>query len=95
MKEEVFECGTCGWVIYGIEGTSEFLRWFIAGATGEIVQSADGKSDTVLVAKFDLNQIKVKRHSWGVFRDRRPELYKALLTLDGKTEMPAFSSTVR
>ncbi|CAK9203756.1 unnamed protein product [Sphagnum troendelagicum] len=68
---------------------------FIAGATGEIVQSADGKSDTVLVAKFDLNQIKVKRHSWGVFRDRRPELYKALLTLDGKTEMPAFSSTVR
>jgi N-carbamoylputrescine amidase len=68
---------------------------FIAGATGEIVQSADDKSDTVLVAKFDLNQIKVKRHSWGVFRDRRPELYKALLTLDGKTEMPAFSSTVR
>ncbi|KAH9541038.1 hypothetical protein CY35_14G038700 [Sphagnum magellanicum] len=68
---------------------------FIAGATGEIVQSADGKSDTVLVAKFDLNQIKVKRHSWGVFRDRRPELYKALLTLDGKTETPAFSSTVR
>jgi N-carbamoylputrescine amidase len=57
---------------------------FIAGPTGEIVESADDKSDTVLVAKFDLNQLKVKRSSWGVFRDRRPELYKVLLTLDGQ-----------
>lgn len=55
-----------------------------AGPTGEIVESADDKSDTVLVAKFDLNQLKVKRSSWGVFRDRRPELYKTLLTLDGQ-----------
>lgn len=55
-----------------------------AGPTGEIMESADDKSDTVLVAKFDLNQLKVKRSSWGVFRDRRPELYKVLLTLDGQ-----------
>jgi N-carbamoylputrescine amidase len=26
------------------------------------------------------------RRSWGVFRDRRPELYGALLTLDGKLD---------
>lgn len=57
---------------------------FIAGPTGEIVASADDKSDAVLVAKFDLNKIKVKRHSWGIFRDRRPELYKVLLTSDGQ-----------
>lgn len=57
---------------------------FIAGPTGEIVASADEKSDAVLVAKFDLENIKVKRHSWGVFRDRRPGLYKVLLTSDGQ-----------
>jgi len=57
---------------------------FIAGPTGEIVAEADGKSEAVVVAKFDLNEIKVKRHSWGVFRDRRPELYKVLLTSDGQ-----------
>ena len=62
---------------------------YFAGPTGEIVESADGKSDTVLVATFDLNNIKVKRHSWGVFRDRRPELYKVLLTLDGQTKTVA------
>ena len=29
------------------------------------------------------------RRSWGVFRDRRPELYGALMTLDGKTKSAA------
>ncbi|PON65441.1 Carbon-nitrogen hydrolase [Parasponia andersonii] len=56
---------------------------FIAGPTGEIVATAYDKEEAVLVAKFDLDQIKLKRHSWGIFRDRRPELYKVLLTLDG------------
>lgn len=59
---------------------------FIAGPTGEIVAEADGKSEAVLVAKFDLEKIKVKRHGWGVFRDRRPELYKVLLTSDGRVD---------
>lgn len=54
-----------------------------AGPTGEIVASADDKEEAILVAQFDLDKIRLKRHSWGVFRDRRPELYKVLLTLDG------------
>ncbi|GKU93810.1 hypothetical protein SLEP1_g7375 [Rubroshorea leprosula] len=56
---------------------------FIAGPTGEIVKAADSTEEAVLVAKFDLDKIKSKRHSWEVFRDRRPDLYKVLLTLDG------------
>ncbi|GLU19172.1 hypothetical protein SLE2022_354350 [Rubroshorea leprosula] len=56
---------------------------FIAGPTGEIVKAADSTEEAVLVAKFDLDKIKSKRQSWGVFRDRRPDLYKVLLTLDG------------
>lgn len=55
----------------------------MSGPTGEIVAAADDKEEAILVAKFDLDQIKSKRHSWGIFRDRRPELYKVLLTLDG------------
>ncbi|XP_013631335.1 PREDICTED: N-carbamoylputrescine amidase isoform X1 [Brassica oleracea var. oleracea] len=56
---------------------------FIAGPTGEIVAEADDKTEAVLVAQFDLEKIKSKRQSWGVFRDRRPDLYKVLLTMDG------------
>lgn len=53
------------------------------GPTGEIVAEADDKEEAVLIAEFDLDIIKFKRKSWGVFRDRRPDLYKVLLTLDG------------
>ena len=38
---------------------------------------------------FDLDQIAETRRMWGVFRDRRPELYGALLTIDGKTKSAA------
>lgn len=57
---------------------------FIAGPTGEIVSIADDKEEAVLIAEFNLDKIKSMRHCWGVFRDRRPDLYKVLLTLDGK-----------
>ncbi|XP_041993367.1 N-carbamoylputrescine amidase [Salvia splendens] len=56
---------------------------FIAGPTGELIANADDKDEAILVAEFDLDKIKSKRHSWGIFRDRRPDLYKVLLTLDG------------
>ncbi|XP_042470910.1 N-carbamoylputrescine amidase-like [Zingiber officinale] len=56
---------------------------FIAGPTGEIVALASDTNEEILVAEFNLDYIKTLRHSWGVFRDRRPDLYKVLLTLDG------------
>ncbi len=57
---------------------------FIASPTGEKVAEADRTEETVLTAKFDLAAIRRQRDSWGVFRDRRPELYGALATADGK-----------
>jgi N-carbamoylputrescine amidase len=57
---------------------------FIAAATGEKVAEADRSSETVLTAAFDLEQIRRYRQAWGVFRDRRPELYHPLLSLDGR-----------
>jgi N-carbamoylputrescine amidase len=49
------------------------------------VVEADRESETVLTATFDLEAVRAQRHAWGVFRDRRPDLYGPLLTLDGKT----------
>ena len=37
----------------------------------------------MLTATFDLEAIARQRTSWGIFRDRRPELYGALATYDG------------
>lgn len=68
---------SCGITFYGSS--------FIAGPQGEIVAQADRVSETVLTARFDLDQIAAQRASWGVFRDRRPDLYGPLLTLDGRT----------
>lgn len=48
---------------------------FITDGVGEIVKSADRESDCVLTSEFDLDALREMRMSWGVFRDRRPEMY--------------------
>jgi N-carbamoylputrescine amidase len=60
---------------------------FIAGPTGEKVAEADRSSEAVLTASFDLEAIRVQRHAWGVFRDRRPDLYGPIMTLDGDANL--------
>ncbi|MFZ5790659.1 MAG: N-carbamoylputrescine amidase [Pseudomonadota bacterium] len=57
---------------------------FIAGPHGEKVAEAGRDEEAVLTGTFDLDAIRAARASWGLFRDRRPELYTALLTLDGR-----------
>ncbi len=57
---------------------------FIADQTGEKVAEADRTAETVLTATFDLDGIARQRSNWGLFRDRRPELYTPLLTMDGR-----------
>lgn len=48
---------------------------FITDGVGEIIKSADRESDCVLTSEFDLDALREMRMSWGVFRDRRPEMY--------------------
>ena len=48
---------------------------FITDMTGELVESADRRSETVLVHSFDLDEINAVRLEWGLMRDRRPECY--------------------
>ncbi|HOV13111.1 MAG TPA: N-carbamoylputrescine amidase [Spirochaetota bacterium] len=56
---------------------------FITGINGELLREANRTDETILTATFDLDSLEKKRSSWGVFRDRRPDLYKNILTLDG------------
>ncbi|MGI9031675.1 MAG: N-carbamoylputrescine amidase [Ilumatobacteraceae bacterium] len=58
---------------------------FIADRTGAKVAEAGRDDEAVLTARFDLAADRRDRHSWGLFRDRRPDLYGPLLTLDGTT----------
>jgi len=61
---------------------------FICNETGEVVRETnlpeDICEDDYVQHTFDLDVISKKRASWGLFRDRRPDLYKSLLSLDGK-----------
>jgi len=57
---------------------------FIADATGAKLAEAGETEEAVLLAEFDLAAIAEMRDNWFVFRDRRPELYGPLLTLDGR-----------
>ncbi|WP_065373130.1 N-carbamoylputrescine amidase [Ensifer adhaerens] len=58
---------------------------FIADHTGAIVAEASRTDETYLTARFDLDAIRTFRRSWGIYRDRRPDLYGAIRTLDGQT----------
>jgi N-carbamoylputrescine amidase len=71
------------------EGTQNTLTFygssFIASHTGEKIAEADRSSEAVLTAEFDLAAVRRYRQAWGLFRDRRPDLYYPLLSLDGRS----------
>ncbi len=56
---------------------------FITDCTGQIVAEADRLKTGILVHEFDLDAVLAMRDEWGVFRDRRPDLYGPIMTLDG------------
>ncbi len=55
---------------------------FIADQTGAIVAEAPREERALITASFDLEAIRAQRASWGLFRDRRPDLYGPLMTLN-------------
>ncbi len=56
---------------------------FITDATGVKLAEAGRTEETVLVHEIDLDLAQYQRADWGLFRDRRPDLYKPILTYDG------------
>jgi N-carbamoylputrescine amidase len=59
---------------------------FITNGTGEVIAEASRDKEEILTAELDLEEMEKARVEWGIFRDRRPELYKAILTYDGKVK---------
>jgi N-carbamoylputrescine amidase len=78
---------------YGVERSFQdpeglFIRFygssFIADSTGAKVAEAAEEGDAVLTGTFDLEALAQLRNNWFVFRDRRPDLYGNLVSLDGR-----------
>jgi len=59
---------------------------FITDHTGALLAQADRSSETVLCTCLDLDAIAAERAAWGLFRDRRPEMYRVLATSDGQLQ---------
>jgi len=57
---------------------------FIADQTGAIVEEASEVDEEILLYEFDLGAISGERTSWGLFRDRRPDLYGPIISMSGK-----------
>jgi len=58
---------------------------FITDHTGEKIAEAPRDGSAVVSAELDLQSIREERTAWGLFRDRRPDLYRGVLSLDGQS----------
>jgi N-carbamoylputrescine amidase len=56
---------------------------FITDATGAKIAEAGRDDERVLLATIDTEANRAMRSAWGLFRDRRPDLYGAITSLDG------------
>ena len=61
---------------------------FVAGPTGALLVEASRDREEVVAATVDLDEMRRHRENWSFFRDRRPQLYAPLLTMDGGTMRP-------
>ncbi len=57
---------------------------FIAGPQGSKLTEAGRSEEAVLTAEFDLDKLETQRIEWGIFRDRRPDLYRVIASYDGE-----------
>jgi len=52
---------------------------FLADHRGDLIADLDRENEGVATASFDLDFLATHRAAWGFFRDRRTDLYEALL----------------
>ena len=57
---------------------------FICDHMGQVVAQAGREERSLLTQRFDLDEIAQMRDRWCLFRDRRPDLYGSIMTLDGQ-----------
>lgn len=73
-----------GTEVEGDTSISFYGSSFIADQHGEIVAQGDDHSEEILLYEFDLDDLAKERREWGIFRDRRTEMYAPMLTHGGK-----------
>ncbi|MBM4802189.1 N-carbamoylputrescine amidase [Vibrio parahaemolyticus] len=61
----------------GIE-TTFYGSSFITDHTGAKIAEAPREGETIIYAEIDLAATAKARHAWGLFRDRRPDLYTSV-----------------
>ena len=61
------------------DGQTFYGTSFIADHAGDIVMDLNREAEAFIHATFDLDDIDRDRAAWGFFRDRRPDLYDALI----------------
>ncbi len=52
---------------------------FITDGTGKILSSLNKEEEGAVFAEFDLDELQKQRYEWGLFRDRRPLVYKDIV----------------
>ena len=52
---------------------------FLTDATGKIVAGASREKEQIIYAEYDFAEIERQRREWGLFRDRRPEMYTPIV----------------
>jgi N-carbamoylputrescine amidase len=57
---------------------------FIADSHGDFVKEMSREEEGIITAEFDLEVSDKERSDWGVFRDRRTDLYSPILKLSDK-----------
>ena len=57
---------------------------FIAGPQGNKLVEANRTKEGTWLAELDLDLLAKQRIEWGIFRDRRPDLYKIISSSDGE-----------
>lgn len=67
---------------------------FITDQWGDVVVSAGRDEEAILSFLFDLDVIVSDRRQWGLFRDRRPEMYGALMSMDGNAAASGGAGTL-
>ena len=57
---------------------------FICDRSGKIIIEASKDKEEIILADIDTEEDHLFRRNWGLFRDRRTDLYNEILTLEGK-----------